>query len=147
MELILLMGIPTTGKSSFCRERFFRTHVRLNLDMLRTRHREELLVEACLASKTRFVVDNTNLSREERARFIAPAKNEGFRVIGYFFESKADESLRRNATRPNDERVPDIAIYKAIERLESPAFAEGFDKLSLVQLVGDSRFAVRKWKS
>lgn len=147
MELILLVGIPATGKSSFCRERLFRTHVRLNLDMLRTRHREELLAEACLASRTRFVVDNTNLSREERARFIAPAKANGFQVLGYFFESEVDESLRRNAARPTDERIPDIAIYKAIERLESPAIAEGFDKLSLVQLVGGSRFAVRKWKS
>jgi len=32
MEMILFIGIQATGKSSFCRERFFRTHVCNNLD-------------------------------------------------------------------------------------------------------------------
>ena len=45
MEIILFIGIQATGKSSFFRERFFRTHVRVNLDMLKTRHREKLLVD------------------------------------------------------------------------------------------------------
>ncbi len=43
MEMVLLIGIPATGKSSFCREKFFHTYVRLNLDMLGTRHREKLI--------------------------------------------------------------------------------------------------------
>jgi predicted kinase len=147
MELILLMGIQATGKSSFCREKFFRTHVRLNLDMLRTRRRENLLVEACLTGKTKFVVDNTNLTSEVRARFIAPAKAAGFQVIGYFFESKVSDSLRRNAARPAAERIPDIAIQCATNSLELPSIAEGFDRLSFVRLVGGNRFSVSKWKS
>ena len=48
MEAILFIGIQASGKSTFFAERFFKTHVRINLDMLRTRHREELLVKACL---------------------------------------------------------------------------------------------------
>ena len=52
MEAVLFIGIQATGKSSFYLERFFRTHVRFNGDMLRTRHREELLVQACLEGKT-----------------------------------------------------------------------------------------------
>src|SRR6476660_6211221 len=44
VEMVLFIGIPATGKSSFYRERFFRSHVRVNLDMLRTRHREQLLI-------------------------------------------------------------------------------------------------------
>ncbi len=62
MELILFIGIQATGKSSFYLERFFRTHVRINGDMLKTRHREELLVRACLEGKTPFVVDKMNLT-------------------------------------------------------------------------------------
>jgi hypothetical protein len=147
MEMILLMGIQATGKSSFYRERFFRTHVRLNLDMLRTRRRENLLVEACLISKTKFVVDDTNLSSWVRAQFIAPAKSAGFQVIGYFFESNVADSVRRNAARPAAQRVPNIAIQCATNRLELPAIAEGFDKLLQVRLVGGNRFTVQKWKS
>ena len=40
MEMVLFVGIQATGKSSFYLERFFRTHVRINLDMLKTHHRE-----------------------------------------------------------------------------------------------------------
>ena len=43
MEAVILIGIQGSGKSTFYRERFFDTHVRINLDMLKTRQREKLL--------------------------------------------------------------------------------------------------------
>jgi len=146
MEMVLLIGIPATGKSSFCRERFFRTHVRLNLDMLGTRHREKLLLDACLAAKAKFVVDNTNLSLAERARFLAPAKAAGFRVVSYFFESKVADAVRRNAGRPCGERIPEKAIPGASNRLELPSIAEGFDQLFFVRLAGDNQFTLEQWR-
>ena len=39
MEMILLVGAPGAGKSTFAR-RFHDSHLRINLDMLRTCHRE-----------------------------------------------------------------------------------------------------------
>ena len=48
MEAVLLIGIQASGKTTFYLERFSRTHLRLNLDMLRTRRRERLLLAACL---------------------------------------------------------------------------------------------------
>src|SRR5688572_10518151 len=108
MELVLFIGIQATGKSSFYRERFFRSHVRVNLDMLKTRHREDLLVKACLAGKTRFVVENTNVTRKERARYIYPAQQAGFRIVGYFFESQVADAIERNQSRPEPDRVPKV---------------------------------------
>ena len=70
MEMVLIIGIQATGKSSFYLERFFRTHIRVNLDMLKTHHREDLLVKACLGGKTPFVVDKMNLTRADRAAYI-----------------------------------------------------------------------------
>ena len=67
MEMVLFVGIQASGKSSFYLERFFRTHVRINRDMLKTLHREDLLVKACLEGKTSFVVDKMNLRRADRA--------------------------------------------------------------------------------
>jgi hypothetical protein len=69
MEMILLIGGQGAGKSTFYRERFFDTHVRVNLDMLKTRHRERLLVEACLRMKQKFVMDNTNPTVAGSLRF------------------------------------------------------------------------------
>ena len=146
MELVLFIGLQATGKSSFYRHKFFRTHVRVNLDTLRTRHREKLLVDACIAGKTKFVVDNTNLTRDDRARYISPAKAAGFGVIGYFFESRVADALRRNAIRPAGERVPDKAILAASNKLQLPSVNEGFDELFSVQLREEDQFNVQKWK-
>jgi predicted kinase len=63
MEAVIFIGIQGSGKSSFFRERFFDSHVRINLDMLRTRRREELLVSACLQGGQPFVIDNTTQYR------------------------------------------------------------------------------------
>jgi hypothetical protein len=71
MEAILFIGIQAVGKSTFYKERFFTTHVRINLDMLKTRHRELLLLQACIAARQPFVVDNTNIFKRDRARSAA----------------------------------------------------------------------------
>jgi len=83
-EAVIFVGVQGAGKSTFYRERFFDTHVRINLDMLRTRRREQLLFEACLEAGQSFVVDNTNPTPADRARYVAPARERGFRVIAYF---------------------------------------------------------------
>ena len=48
MQAVIFVGIQAAGKSTFYQRRFFRTHVRVNLDMLHTRHRERLLIQTCL---------------------------------------------------------------------------------------------------
>jgi predicted kinase len=83
METVILVGLQGAGKSSFYKERFFATHLRLSLDMLKTRHRERRLLRACVETGQRFVVDNTNPSRAERQVYIRAAKPAGFRVVGY----------------------------------------------------------------
>jgi predicted kinase len=145
VEAIVFCGLPATGKSSFYRERFFRTHVRINLDMLRTRHREHLLMRACLEGLQPFVVDNTNPTRSERERYIARARTAGFRVVGYYFASSAQDAIRRNAARPPDERVPIPAIYGKAKSLELPALDEGFAALYRVRLADGGGFTVEPW--
>lgn len=67
MDAVIFIGIQATGKSSFYAERFLSTHLRLNMDMLKTRHRESILLKAYIESKSSFVVDNTNPTKEVRA--------------------------------------------------------------------------------
>ncbi|HYM00030.1 MAG TPA: hypothetical protein VEZ90_13835 [Blastocatellia bacterium] len=77
-----MIGIQGAGKTTFCRERWYDTHIRLSLDMLRTRYREALLVSSCIQAKQPFVVDNTNITRADRERYIRPARAAGFKVTG-----------------------------------------------------------------
>src|SRR4051812_36659942 len=110
MEAIIFIGIQGSGKSSFYKERFFNTHVRINLDMLKTKHRQEVLLSACLEIMQPFVVDNTNVTAQTRAYFIARAKAAGFRVVGYYFRSDVKAALLRNNQREGIARVPVKAI-------------------------------------
>jgi hypothetical protein len=59
MQALIFTGIQTSGKTTFYRERFFETHIRISLDMLRTRNREQILLQACLEARQPFVKDNT----------------------------------------------------------------------------------------
>ena len=134
MEMILFTGIPGSGKSTFYLERFFHTHVRINLDMLKTRRREMLLVQACLTGKTKMVIDNTNVSAAERAVYIALAREAGFRVEGYYFQAELKEALQRNRLRAGKARINDKGLVARYRQLEIPAFAEGFDQLYDVRI-------------
>src|SRR5215213_10574197 len=86
-EAVVFCGVQAAGKSTYYRERFFETHVRISMDLLKTRNRERLLLEACLLAKQPFVVDNTNPLAADRARYVHPARAAGFAVTGYFFRA------------------------------------------------------------
>jgi predicted kinase len=141
MECVMLIGIQGSGKSAFFKARFADTHVRINRDMLKTRPREARFFALCLETGQRCVVDNTNATAEERARFIVAARQHGFRVLGYFFEVPVAEAIARNAARAQEQRIPVVGIYATAKRLQRPACAEGFDELFRVQ-VSAGRFDV-----
>jgi predicted kinase len=146
MEAVILVGIQAAGKSTFYQQRFFATHVRISLDLLRTRHRVRSLLEWCLAHHQPFVVDNTNPTVAERAVYITPARAAGFRVVGYYFESNVPSSIRRNAARSGTARVPPAAIGGTKRRLVLPTRSEGFDSLHFVRIGPDGDFVIEEWR-
>ena len=129
MEAVILCGLQGAGKTTLYRDRFLDTHVRISMDLLRTRAREGELLEWCLRTHTRFVVDNTNPSAADRARYVEPARTAGFRVIGYLVDADTHEALARNAGRTGRARVPDRGVADAARRLIRPTPEEGFDEL------------------
>jgi predicted kinase len=149
MELVILMGLQAAGKSTFYRTRFLESHAHVSKDTFRrARNREERqrrLIETALAAGRSVVIDNTNPSAAVRAPLIQLGLAFGATIVGYYFEPQLRASLVRNRQRTGVERVPDVAIYTVMKRLEPPSYAEGFDRLFAIRLTSDLRFEIVEW--
>lgn len=144
MEAVIFIGVQASGKSTFYQQRFSNTHVRINLDMLKQRRREDILLRACLEAHQRFVVDNTNPTAEVRSKYIRAAKAAHFRVIGYYFRSSIADALERNARRSGRACIPEEGIRVTYEKVQPPALAEGFDELFCVTISAEGTFVVER---
>ena len=145
MELVVLAGLQASGKSSFYKERFFGSHMRINLDQLRTRSREGRFIATCFETSMPFVVDNTNPSRADRIRYLSEAKDRGYRCILYFFESRLADCLGRNAGRTGKAFIPEVGLRSTSAKLEIPDRDEGWDDMYFVCL-RDGDFLVEEWR-
>jgi hypothetical protein len=91
-------------------------------------------------------VDNTNPTKEERAKYIFVAKTNKFKVIGYYFQSKISDALNRNSQRIGKENIPDIGIKGTFNKLKIPTIDEGFDELYFVEIV-NNEFKIKEWEN
>lgn len=144
LEAVIFTGVQASGKSTFYRERFFETHVRINMDMLRTRRRESLLLNACIIGKQPFVVDNTNPLAADRARYVGPARAAGFSVVSYFFRATPREAIARNRGRGDKPSIPIPGLLGTYKRIEEPRLEEGFDVLYTVTLTPANVYVVEE---
>jgi predicted kinase len=113
--------------------------------MLKRRHREQILLGACLDAKQPFVIDNTNATRADRAKYISAAKEAGFSVVGYYFQSKLQDAIARNQQRSGKALIPVKGILATHRKLELPAFDEGFEQLFYVTINDVGEFVVQEW--
>jgi predicted kinase len=147
MELIILMGLQASGKSTYYRTRFAATHVYVSKDQLRNNRqpvrRQTRLIEEALQARRSVVVDNTNATLADREQLIQLGRTNGAVIIGYYFATPVRESLERNRARQGRERMPDVAIYATAKRLVPPTYAEGFDRLYVCRITGDQTFECR----
>jgi predicted kinase len=129
VEAVILSGVQGSGKTTLYQDRFLATHVRVSMDLLRTRAREAAFVRLCLETRQPFVVDNTNPTPAERRRYLEPARAAGFRTVAYLVEVDAAVAPARNAERPGRERVTVPQLVGTARRFVPPAPEEGFDEL------------------
>ena len=142
MEAVILVGVQGAGKSTFYRQRFFDTHVRINLDMLKTRAREAQLLTACLNAGQSFVVDNTNPRKSDRAPYISAAHANGFRAVAYFLDVPLRDAMQRNNQRKLKQKIPAVAVAGTHKKIERPARDEGFDQVFTVRVAENGGFEV-----
>ncbi|HEY9613767.1 ATP-binding protein [Allocoleopsis sp.] len=149
MELIILIGLQASGKSTFLCQYWAVTHELVSKDLMRNNknraRRQAQLVESALQAERAVVVDNTNPTVEERASLIQIGKLYDAQILGYYFQSNVSDCLERNEQRTGKARVPDVGIYATAKKLVPPSYAEGFHQLFHVKMTGNSAFEVRAW--
>ena len=133
-ELVIFIGLPGAGKSSFYRSHFATTHALISKDLMSGGRRPKDVRQAQLAGEIlgaggNVVIDNTNSTRAQRELLFPVARACGARVTGYYFDVTRPQCLARNATRIGKARVPDFVIGMIGNGLQLPTYGEGFDAL------------------
>lgn len=143
--MVIMIGIQGSGKSTFYHKYLANSYIRINLDTLKTRHQEELLISECIKDGKSFAIDNTNPTRADRQRYIPLAQYAGYKVIGYFMESKLKTCIERNNQRTELARIPATAIAATSNKLQMPSYDEGFDEIYFVKNDGKT-MVIEDWR-
>lgn len=148
-EVVVLIGLPASGKSTFFKVRFTSTHVHISKDLYgrssKKRPRQAKDLGQALEKGLDVVVDNTNVSRADRVEIFEITRLFSASVHAYYFESKIHLSLTRNAERQGRSRVTDVTIFSKAKYLERPSLDEGFDTISYVRITPEGGFEVTPW--
>lgn len=145
-DLAILIGLQASGKTTFYLRHLAATHVHVSKDLFpkarRRQARQLRLIAAALEAGRSVAVDNTNPSPYEWEPLITLGRGNGARITGYWFPPDVPASVRRNAGRPPETRVPDVGLYATLKRLSRPRPSDGFDELWSVRPDGAGGFIV-----
>lgn len=143
-ELVLLVGLPGAGKTTFFGDRFAKTHTHLSKDKLGRKGSKEVklqnLLTIALGNRESVVIDSCNVRKDHRANLISTAGFFGVPVHCYVFKvSSIEECYRRNAQRTGKSLVPEFAIRARRNEYIEPRWDEGFERMFYVRVVEATR--------
>ena len=143
---IIFMGIQASGKTHYYNQYLKDTYEHISLDELNTRNKKKKAIEECIKNGRNLAIDNTNPTKADRERYIPMLKDAGYYVVGYFFESKIQDCIKRNELRIGKQCVPNTAIAATSNKLQLPSYAEGFDELYFIEHTTETIMTKKDWR-
>ncbi|KAA6385323.1 MAG: putative Bifunctional polynucleotide phosphatase/kinase [Streblomastix strix] len=142
-ELVVLVGSPASGKSTFTKKYFIPCgYIHVNRDTLGDIKKCISACDTGLRSGKSVVIDNTNPKSEDRKTFIQQAKSKGISVRMFYFPSSFDRVQHVNTFRERllgteAPHIPTIALCMFFKNLVVPesAVKEGVDEVIEVAFV------------
>lgn len=147
-EVIFLVGIPTSGKSTFSNQQKYKDYVRVSSDDILQEIAKErqqsyntvfkgnirfaqiammkVLRKAVEENKS-LIWDQTNLTRKQRREKLKhiPAH---YKKTAVYFVVDLKTALQRNTQRPGKVIPPEV-LERMIKEYELPVLGEGFDEI------------------
>ena len=133
MEIVILVGIPGSGKTTLALNSF-PNHKRINLDTLQTRKKEDAEIANSLSNGQNLIIDNTNATEKSRSKYIQLGKQFGVPVKAVYIKTPVELALKRNASREGKARVPDSAVRFYFKILQPPSIEEGLDRVDIIEM-------------
>lgn len=81
---------------------------------------------------TAIIFDAILVKRVERAPILESVRKHAGKAMAIWFTTSLDDCISRNASRPQDERVPEQNIRNVHAAIEPPTLEEGFNELLIV---------------
>jgi predicted kinase len=148
MELIMLVGIPTAGKSTFSNQKKYSKYVRVSSDDILQEVAKERqqsyntvfkgnirfaqiammkVLRKAIEDGKSIIWDQTSLTRKQRReklKLIPPH----YKKTAVYFIVDLKTALQRNTQRPGKVIPPEI-LERMIKEYELPVLEEGFDEI------------------
>jgi len=134
-ELIVMVGMQASGKSSFVRKYLVpKGYVRINRDTLKTQEKCVSEAKKALSSGSSVVIDNTNPDVASRNKYIAIANQSGIPCRCFVMTTPRKLAEHLNVFREiisggKAPRIPDIAYNVYQKKYKEPTAAEGFTQI------------------
>ncbi len=136
LEMIILVGCPGSGKSTFAKK-YFKEYIYINQDKLKTKKNCLRLCQQSLENKESVVIDNTNPDKEIRKEYIDIAKKFKYPIKCFYMNVDKDLGKHMNYYRfkKSDGKrklIPDIGYNIFFKKYQIPELEEGFNKINMV---------------
>lgn len=132
-QMIVMVGFPASGKSSYVQEHYKNSHVRVNLDTIKKRDKERTILTAILSTGVNVVIDNTNLTIEHRKRYTDMAKDYGYSVTALCIDVPAAECISIDNKRHKSEKVGTRWINALVRSYELVNEYEDFEDVIVIK--------------
>ncbi|XP_022698760.1 uncharacterized protein F21D5.5-like isoform X1 [Varroa jacobsoni] len=141
-EVVLFVGYPASGKSTLAKRLVEEeSYVHICQDMLGSLDRCVKAVREALKNKRKVIVDNTNVGKEQRKRYVDLAKEAGVPCRCFWFNCSINQVRHNNkfrlltGTDAQHKDVNDITLFSLRKKFEEPEANEGFNQIVVMKMV------------